>query len=41
MNVFWITVIIYSMINLILIYTYQFDNFPKIIEAYLLIDERL
>ncbi|XP_059060607.1 piezo-type mechanosensitive ion channel component-like, partial [Achroia grisella] len=41
MYVFWITVIIYSMINLILIYIYQFDNFSKTIEAYLMINERL
>ncbi|XP_037297893.1 piezo-type mechanosensitive ion channel component isoform X3 [Manduca sexta] len=41
MYVFWITVIIYSMINLILIYIYQFDNFSKTIEEYLLINERL
>ncbi|RVE48798.1 hypothetical protein evm_006572 [Chilo suppressalis] len=41
MYVFWITVIIYSMINLILIYIYQFDNFAKTIETYLLINERL
>ncbi|CAH2240609.1 jg21081 [Pararge aegeria aegeria] len=41
MYVFWITVIIYSMINLILIYIYQFDNFSKTIETYLLINEKL
>ncbi|XP_041980305.1 piezo-type mechanosensitive ion channel component isoform X3 [Aricia agestis] len=41
MYVFWITVIIYSMINLILIYIYQFDNFSKMIETYLMINERL
>ncbi|XP_045536669.1 piezo-type mechanosensitive ion channel component isoform X2 [Papilio machaon] len=41
MYMFWITVIIYSMINLILIYIYQFDNFSKMIEKYLLINERL
>nr|XP_026488209.1 piezo-type mechanosensitive ion channel component isoform X2 [Vanessa tameamea] len=41
MYVFWITVIIYSMINLILIYIYQFDNFSKTIETYLMINERL
>lgn len=41
MYVFWITVIIYSMINLILIYIYQFDNFSKTIETYLLINQRL
>ncbi|XP_022128318.2 piezo-type mechanosensitive ion channel component isoform X4 [Pieris rapae] len=41
MYIFWITVIIYSMINLILIYVYQFDNFSKMIETYLMINERL
>ncbi|XP_050670448.1 piezo-type mechanosensitive ion channel component, partial [Leptidea sinapis] len=41
MYMFWITVIIYSMINLILIYIYQFDNFSKIIEKYLMINEQL
>lgn len=41
MYAFWITVIIYSMINLILIYIYQFDNFPLTIEKYLLINVRL
>lgn len=41
MYVFWITVIIYSMINLILIYIYQFDNFSKTIENYLHINEQL
>ncbi|XP_073942032.1 piezo type mechanosensitive ion channel component isoform X3 [Choristoneura fumiferana] len=41
MYVFWITVIIYSMINLILIYIYQFDNFSKTIEKYLRINEQL
>ncbi|XP_050551095.1 piezo-type mechanosensitive ion channel component isoform X5 [Spodoptera frugiperda] len=38
---FWIVVIIYSMINLILIYIYQFDNFSKLIEQYLFINESL
>ncbi|KAL0894989.1 hypothetical protein ABMA27_013468 [Loxostege sticticalis] len=41
MYTFWITVIIYSMINLILVYIYQFDNFSKTIENYLMISERL
>ncbi|KAL4712810.1 hypothetical protein ACJJTC_011880 [Scirpophaga incertulas] len=41
MYTFWIIVIIYSMINLILIYIYQFDNFSKTIETYLLINEKL
>ncbi|KAJ8729263.1 hypothetical protein PYW08_000844 [Mythimna loreyi] len=38
---FWIVVIIYSMLNLILLYIYQFDNFSKMIEKYLLINESL
>ncbi|XP_022834650.1 piezo-type mechanosensitive ion channel component isoform X2 [Spodoptera litura] len=38
---FWIVVIIYSMINLILIYIYQFDNFSKLIEQYMFINESL
>ncbi|KAJ0182013.1 hypothetical protein K1T71_002735, partial [Dendrolimus kikuchii] len=41
MYVFWITVIIYSMINLILIYIYQFDNFSMMIETYLHINVKL
>ncbi|CAB3230721.1 unnamed protein product [Arctia plantaginis] len=41
MYIFWIIVIIYSMINLILIYIYQFDNFYMTIETYLLINQRL
>ncbi|XP_072936933.1 piezo-type mechanosensitive ion channel component isoform X3 [Epargyreus clarus] len=41
MYVFWITVIIYSMINLILIYIYQFDNFANTIEDYLMINKEL
>lgn len=41
MYIFWITVIIYSMINLILIYIYQFDNFSKTIEKYLMINAKL
>ncbi|PZC81151.1 hypothetical protein B5X24_HaOG213252 [Helicoverpa armigera] len=41
MYMFWIVVIVYSMINLILIYVYQFDNFSKLIEKYLLINESL
>lgn len=32
---FWLTVIIYSMIILVLTYTYQFDNVPKYWEEYL------
>uniref|UniRef100_A0A2A4JQR7 Uncharacterized protein n=1 Tax=Heliothis virescens TaxID=7102 RepID=A0A2A4JQR7_HELVI len=41
MYMFWVVVIVYSMINLILIYIYQFDNFSKLIEKYLLINESL
>ncbi|XP_063376522.1 piezo-type mechanosensitive ion channel component isoform X2 [Cydia fagiglandana] len=41
MYIFWITVIIYSMINLILIYIYQFDGFPYTIEKYLHISVQL
>ncbi|XP_075992565.1 piezo type mechanosensitive ion channel component isoform X2 [Anticarsia gemmatalis] len=41
MYMFWIVVIIYSMINLILLYVYQFDNFSRMIEKYLLINEKL
>lgn len=41
MYTFWIVVIIYAMLNLILIYIYQFDNFSKIIANYLLINEKL
>ncbi|XP_011705466.1 PREDICTED: piezo-type mechanosensitive ion channel component 1-like, partial [Wasmannia auropunctata] len=29
MYIFWVTVIGYSIVMLILVYTYQFDNFPK------------
>lgn len=32
---FWLTVIIYSMIILVLTYTYQFDHFPSYWEEYL------
>ncbi|XP_075212450.1 piezo type mechanosensitive ion channel component isoform X3 [Lycorma delicatula] len=32
---FWLTVIIYSMLILVLTYTYQFDNFEKYWEVYL------
>lgn len=35
MYVFWVTVIVYSMCILVLIYTYQFDNFPYYWEEYL------
>ncbi|XP_063617457.1 piezo-type mechanosensitive ion channel component isoform X4 [Cydia splendana] len=41
MYIFWITVIIYSMINLILIYIYQFDGFPDTIQNYLHISVQL
>ncbi|XP_049867605.1 piezo-type mechanosensitive ion channel component [Pectinophora gossypiella] len=41
MTIFWVVVIVYSMINLILIYVYQFDNFSKTIEHYLYINEKL
>lgn len=34
MFAFWLTVIIFSMIILILIYTYQFDHFPEYWEEY-------
>lgn len=32
---FWLTVIIYSMLVLILIYTYQFEKFPEYWSTYL------
>ncbi|CAH0558079.1 unnamed protein product [Brassicogethes aeneus] len=35
MFAFWLTVIVYSMIILVMVYTYQFDNFPKYWEEYL------
>ncbi|KAH7638906.1 piezo-type mechanosensitive ion channel component [Dermatophagoides farinae] len=38
---FWLIVILYSMIILIAIYTYQFNNFPKYWEQYLHIDRDL
>ncbi|KAJ2953804.1 hypothetical protein O0L34_g1430 [Tuta absoluta] len=41
MYIFWIVVIIYSMINLILLYVYQFDDFSKIIERFLFINVKL
>ncbi|XP_071635421.1 piezo-type mechanosensitive ion channel component isoform X5 [Temnothorax longispinosus] len=40
MYIFWVTVIGYSMVMLILVYTYQFQNFPKYWE-YLGIDQDL
>nr|CAH7742366.1 unnamed protein product [Callosobruchus chinensis] len=36
---FWLTVIIYSMIILVMVYTYQFKNFPKYWTDYLHIPE--
>lgn len=41
MYMFWITVIAYSVMMLILVYTYQFNNFPEYWTKYLLIDEDL
>ncbi|KAF7992315.1 hypothetical protein HCN44_001640 [Aphidius gifuensis] len=41
MYMFWITVIAYSVIMLILVYTYQFNNFPQLWTKYLLIDDNL
>lgn len=38
---FWLTVIIYSMLVLILIYTYQFEGFPYYWETYLLISKEM
>jgi hypothetical protein len=38
---FWLTVIIYSMSILVLIYTYQFDDFPDYWTNYLGIPEEL
>lgn len=38
---FWLTVIVYSMCILVLVYTYQFDNFPKYWEDYLKIPNEL
>ncbi|XP_027198178.2 piezo type mechanosensitive ion channel component isoform X2 [Dermatophagoides pteronyssinus] len=38
---FWLIVILYSMIILIAIYTYQFNNFPEYWEHYLHIDKEL
>lgn len=38
---FWLTVIIYSMLVLILIYTYQFEKFPYYWEAYLHIPQEI
>lgn len=37
---FWLTVILYSMVILILIYTYQFDNFPDYWEKYLHVNKQ-
>ncbi|KOB65642.1 Protein PIEZO2, partial [Operophtera brumata] len=41
MYLFWIILIGYSMLNLMLLYIYQFDNFSTIIETYLHINEKL
>lgn len=38
---FWLTVIVYSMVVLILIYTYQFENFEKYWSEYLHVSERI
>lgn len=38
---FWLTVIIYSMLILVMTYTYQFDNFPEYWEKYLKIPPTL
>ncbi|XP_075554708.1 piezo type mechanosensitive ion channel component isoform X2 [Dermacentor variabilis] len=38
---FWLTVIIYSMLVLILIYTYQFEKFPHYWQAYLHIPKEI
>lgn len=37
---FWLTVIIYSMIILVLVYTYQFDDFNKYWTEYLHVSEQ-
>lgn len=41
MYVFWLLVIFYSMIILIAIYTYQFDNFPNYWQEYLFISKQV
>ena len=38
---FWLTVIVYAMSILILVYTYQFDRFPQYWLEYLNISEKL
>ena len=38
---FWLTVIIYSMLILVLIYTYQFKNIPGYLTNYTGIPEQL
>uniref|UniRef100_A0A1B0DRJ2 Uncharacterized protein n=1 Tax=Phlebotomus papatasi TaxID=29031 RepID=A0A1B0DRJ2_PHLPP len=38
---FWLTVIIYAMVILVLVYTYQFDRFPQYWSEYLNISETL
>lgn len=41
MYVFWLAVIGYSVVMLILVYTYQFDDFPDNWETYLHISPAL
>jgi hypothetical protein len=38
---FWLTVIIYSMLILVMVYTYQFQNFPSYWENILKIPKTL
>lgn len=41
MYAFWLTVIVYSMSILVLVYTYQFDKFPLYWTEYLHISDTL
>lgn len=41
MYAFWLTVIVYSMAILVLVYTYQFDKFPLYWKEYLKISDTL
>lgn len=41
MYVFWLLVIVYSMLILVLVYTYQFDKTASYFEQYLHISEEL
>jgi len=41
MYVFWLTVIVYSMIILTAIYTYQFNKFPEYWDEYLGVSQEL